>query len=182
MDDKSVRARGGEAKTAFLDLDDRALLAQCEVDVYRASGPGGQKRNKIESAVRLRHRPTALMAQAEESRSQHENKARALRRLRRTIALQLRRQVDPEEYEPSELLCTCVSRSSKLSVGRRDQRYHAAVWEILDVLHACGMRMSSAAGLLGVSTANLSKFLRADAVLWRRVNEMRTAAGLRTLK
>ena len=36
----------------YLALDDRALLGQCEVDVYRASGPGGQKRNKIESAVR----------------------------------------------------------------------------------------------------------------------------------
>ena len=182
MDNKSVPSRLDETRPAFLDLGDRALLAQCEVDVYRASGPGGQKRNKIESAVRLRHRPTALMAKAEESRSQHENKARALQRLRRTIALQLRRQVDADEYEPSGLLRTCVSRSKKLSVGRRDRRYHAAVWEILDVLHACGMRLSSAAGLLGVSTANLGKFLRADSVLWRRVNEMRTEAGLKTLK
>src|SRR6478672_1087724 len=66
------------------------LLAQCEVDTYRASGPGGQKRNKTSSAVRLRHPPTGLIVIAEESRSQHENKAKALRRLRRALYLELR--------------------------------------------------------------------------------------------
>ena len=171
-----------EGKSDFLDLDDRGLLGQCAVDVYRASGPGGQKRNKTESAVRLRHRPSGLTAKAEESRSQHENKARALRRLRRTIALELRRAVNVEDFEPGELLRSCISRSRKLSVGRRDQRYNIAVWEILDVMHACGMRLSTAASLLGVSTANLSSFLRGDRALWRRVNELRTAAGLKTLK
>ncbi len=112
----------------------RLLLAQCLVDVYRASGPGGQKRNKIESAVRLRHQPTGISAKAEERRSQHENKARALKRLRRNIALHVRRRVHLESYAPSELLAGCISASGKLCVGRRDQRYHAAVWEILDVL------------------------------------------------
>src|SRR5437899_10680650 len=63
-------------------LTDAALLAQCEVDTYRASGPGGQKRNKTSSAVRLRHTPTGLITIAEGSRSQHENTANALTRLR----------------------------------------------------------------------------------------------------
>src|SRR5204862_463400 len=71
------------SRSAWTDLTDDQLLAQCAVDTYRASGPGGQKRNKTSSAVRLRHHPTGLLVIAEESRSQHENKARALRRLRR---------------------------------------------------------------------------------------------------
>jgi hypothetical protein len=166
----------------YLALDDRALLAQCDVDVYRASGPGGQKRNKIESAVRLRHHPTGLIAKAEESRSQHENKARALKRLRRSIALHVRRYVACETYEPSELLRSCISRANKLSVGRKDQRYNVAVWEIFDLLHACHVQLSTTAQHLGVSTANLSAFLRDDPALWRRVNEMRTAAGGKPLK
>src|SRR5437867_7708456 len=75
---------------------DQQLLAQCEVDTYRASGPGGQKRNKTSSAVRLRHPPSGLIVIAEESRSQHENKARALKRLRRALFLQLREPLTPE--------------------------------------------------------------------------------------
>src|ERR1700730_8226351 len=71
-------------------LPDYQLLAQCEVDTYRASGPGGQKRNKTSSAVRLRHPPSGLLVIAEESRSQHENKAKALRRLRKGLYLDLR--------------------------------------------------------------------------------------------
>jgi hypothetical protein len=170
------------ATAEFLELDDRALLAQCSVDVYRASGPGGQKRNKIESAVRLRHQPSGLSAQAEESRSQHENKARALKRLRRKIALHLRRTLAVERYRPSELLAGCITHSDKLHVGARDARYNAAVQELLDVLHACGMQVSTAARLIGVTTANLTSFLRDEPEVWRRVNEMRTAAGLKGLK
>src|SRR5579862_2785507 len=71
-------------------LSDERLLAQCAVDTYRASGPGGQKRNKTSSAVRLRHPPSGLMVIAEESRSQHENRARALRRLRQALYLKIR--------------------------------------------------------------------------------------------
>src|SRR5947209_6375001 len=77
-------------------LTDEQLLAQCEVDTYRASGPGGQKRNKTSSAVRLRHPPSGLLVIAEESRSQHENKARALRRLRQALYLKLREPVAGE--------------------------------------------------------------------------------------
>ena len=77
-------------------LSDPQLLAQCEVDTYRASGPGGQKRNKTSSAVRLRHPPSGLIVIAEESRSQHENRARALRRLRQALYLKLREELPPE--------------------------------------------------------------------------------------
>ena len=65
-------------RSTWTALTDAQLLAQCEVDTYRASGPGGQKRNKTSSAVRLRHPPSGLIVIAEESRSQHENKAKAL--------------------------------------------------------------------------------------------------------
>ncbi|MCA9851235.1 MAG: peptide chain release factor-like protein, partial [Dehalococcoidia bacterium] len=60
---------------AYLVLSDDDLLAQCEVDRFRASGPGGQKRNKTDFSVRLRHRLTVLESVAVESRWQHENRA-----------------------------------------------------------------------------------------------------------
>src|SRR5262245_18055216 len=86
-------------RATWLTLPDDDLLRQCEVDTYRASGPGGQKRNKTSSAVRLRHLPSTLIVIAEESRSQHENKARALRRLRQALALKLRAPVSDAELK-----------------------------------------------------------------------------------
>src|SRR5438270_7597184 len=81
---------GISMRAAWTALTDAQLLAQCEVDTYRASGPGGQKRNKTSSAVRLRHEESGLSVIAEESRSQHENKAKAVRRLRQAFFLKIR--------------------------------------------------------------------------------------------
>src|SRR6058998_4088857 len=93
----------GSRRADWTDLNDAQLLAQCAVDTYRASGPGGQKRNKTSSAVRLRHLPSGLIVIAEESRSQHENRARALRRLRQALYLKLREELSPADLTPERL-------------------------------------------------------------------------------
>src|SRR6185295_15461381 len=67
-----------ESRRTWTQLTDVQLLQQCEVDTYRASGPGGQKRNKTSSAVRIRHPASGLIVIAEESRSQYENRAKAM--------------------------------------------------------------------------------------------------------
>jgi ribosome-associated protein len=61
---------------------DAALLAECQVETFRAGGPGGQHQNVTDSAVRLRHRPTGLTVTSRAQRSQYLNKMDALRRLR----------------------------------------------------------------------------------------------------
>ncbi len=166
----------------FLHLDDQALIGQCEVDCYRSRGPGGQKRNKTSSAVRLRHLPTGLAVTATEERSQHVNKARALRRLRAALALNVRAHLDAERYRVSELLAQCISRDGRIVVGRRDARYPLAVAEILDVLAAHECRVPDTAQVLGVSTAQLLKFLRNDPKLWDGVTRLRAGAGLDPLR
>ena len=130
--------------THFLRLEDQALLGQCEHDRFRASGPGGQKRNKTDSAVRLRHRPTGLSAEAVESRSQHENRARALRRLRLEIALQARRREPLEGDQPPEELAEAlrVGKGRALNMGRRDARYPATVAAVFDQLEAAGWEIA----------------------------------------
>ena len=111
----------------YLPLADDALLAQCDVDHYRASGPGGQKRNKTDSAVRLRHRPTALVGEAVEERSQHLNQARALRRLRLEIAYRLRAPSADGTETPAKPF---------VLPGARDARYAQGVAALFDTLEA----------------------------------------------
>ena len=170
-----------KSEQAYLLMDDRTLLAQCDVDRYRSHGPGGQKRNKTSSAVRLRHRPTGLMAIGVEDRSQHVNKARALRRLRTTIALCVRSPIEPGEYRPSELLGRYITATGRLRVAVRNPEYHRVIAEVLDVFTMCALRVSPAADRLGLSTSQLTQFLRRDHTVWRQVNQMRSEAGLRQL-
>jgi len=165
----------------LLDLPDDQLLDQCQVDCYRSQGPGGQKRNKTSSAVRIRHVATGLAATATEDRSQHVNRTRALRRLRKAIALNVRSAVDRERYEKSPLLVECI-REGEISVGRRDHRYPNVLSEVLDVLFACDMSIREAGAELGVPTARLVKFIEKDPKLWQRVNELRAAAGHKPLR
>lgn len=170
------------SRDGYLLQADRELLAQSEVDTFRAHGPGGQKRNKTYSAVRLRHRPTHLMVLAVESRSQHENRARALKRLRRAIALHVRAPVDVARYEPGAVVAQCLVHGLHLQVGIKDHRYNLVVAEVLDLLEACGCRASTAAKKLGISTGNLVAFVRRDAKLVARVNQMRAAVGIKPLR
>src|SRR3984957_13611147 len=147
-------------RESWTSLSDAQLLAQCEVDTYRASGPGGQKQNKTSSAVRLRHPPSGLIVIAEESRSQHENRARALRRMRQALYLKVR-----DEWAPAARTAESLGArpdwgpardgADRVLLGRKDPRYWPAVGVALDVLQAVEARVGDAAELLGVSTGNL---------------------------
>lgn len=78
------RARRQAARRALL-LDDDALRDSCEEDFFLAGGPGGQHRNKSETGVRLLHLPTGVRVSATERRSQAQNRAVALLRLRAAL-------------------------------------------------------------------------------------------------
>ena len=92
-------ARRDAARRA-LALDDDALLTECEVEYFVAGGPGGQHRNRTASGVRLTHPATGLSVTATERRSQAQNRAVALERLREglralTIVPKPRRKTKP---------------------------------------------------------------------------------------
>jgi hypothetical protein len=168
----------------YLLASDDGLIAQCEVDRYRASGPGGQHRNKTESAVRLRHKLTGIAAIGEDSRSQSENKLHAVRRLRAALALQVREPVVVDGYKPSARLATFVAQGTG-PLGAKTKltgEYWASIAELLDLLVANNLEIGTSAQLLGLTTGAMSKLLLHDEAVGRVVNDLRRAAGMRPLR
>jgi hypothetical protein len=168
-------------RSAWTGLTDSQLLAQCAVDTYRASGPGGQKRNKTSSAVRIRHLPSGLIVIAEESRSQHENRARALKRLRQALYLKIRERV-PETAVQHPEFRDARGPDGRLELGRKDSRFWPAVGVVLDVLTAQQARVHDTAAALGISTANLIAFLQVESKVWEQANHLRAQFGQKPLR
>src|SRR6476646_6606984 len=159
------------------ELPDDRLLAECRVESFVSSGPGGQKRHKTNAAVRITHLPTKISAVETESRSNRENKIHALRDLRHKLAMELRREIDLTTYQPPPWLAPYEG----LKMNAKNSLYPSLVAEILDLMKAAEYSIGRVATLLGVSTAALTRLLYADHHLWGKINQIRQQLGLRPL-
>ncbi|NIS08149.1 MAG: peptide chain release factor 1 [Candidatus Dadabacteria bacterium] len=107
-----------EPEDVEVDIDEKDL----RVDTYRASGPGGQHVNKTDSAIRITHIPTGVVAQCQDERSQHKNRAKAMRMLKAKI-FELE-----EEKRQSE-----ISNIRKNMVGSGDRSEKIRTYNYKDV-------------------------------------------------
>jgi hypothetical protein len=162
-------------------LDDAELLKQCEIEFGRASGPGGQHRNKVETAVTITHRPTGVSGSATERRHQSQNRHEALFRLRLHLANRVRREIDPVNYQPSDLWRT-RRQGEKMSVSPTHRDYPALLAEALDVVVARNFDVAGSAGMLGITMSQLGKLLRHNKEAHGHVNRERERRGLHALK
>jgi len=161
-------------------LPPERLLAECEIQRTRRSGPGGQRRNKVETAVVIVHRPSGITAEANERRSQSENRHAALFRLRLRLALEIREEVTAPR-EPSPLwLSRC--RDKKVAVNPQHEDFPALLAEALDVLAACDCDLLPAAARLHCTTSQLIKFLQLEPRAMAGINRVRGERGLHRLR
>ncbi len=98
-----------EAEEVEVELN----MSDVDVDTFRASGAGGQHVNKTESAIRLTHRPTGIVVECQDERSQHKNKDRAIKILRSKL-------YDIQMQEQASQIA--AERKSQVGTGDRSER------------------------------------------------------------
>jgi hypothetical protein len=156
-------------RNAWLRLDDEALLKQCKEDRYKSGGPGGQRRNKVETALKLLHAPSGASVHANNSRYLRKNRLSAVRHLRERIAIESRAPFSLETPKVPDEFAAYIGPKGTFSINRKNKVYPLIVATSLDALEAAEGSYAKAAKALGVTTSQLVKFLKADREIQRAI-------------
>lgn len=159
-------------------LTEEELLKECSLRSDRRSGPGGQHRNKVETAVIIVHQPTGTQAEASQRRSQADNRREAIARLRLSLATRVR--IPATSPAPSELWQQRAS-GGRLSVSSTHSDFACLLAECLDRMHAVDYAMPNCAEFFGVTSSQLIKLMRQHPPALIQVNAARADRGMHKL-
>lgn len=163
------------------------LGLEVKYEATRSTGPGGQHRNRVATAIRVTHLPTNVSAMGTESRSQLKNKTMALYRLRNKLALHHRSEVGdadlcpPAAYVPSEAWMKRL-KGQKIKVSINHDDFPALLAEVLDRLHIDLDDIGETATAFRVSNSQLIKFLASEPHALHELNERRKKSGHKPLR
>ena len=152
----------------LLLLEEQEFLKHCLCDFYKARGPGGQKKNKTESAVRLTLKESPIAATASEDRKQSINRSKAVRRLKLQVAFEIR--------------LTAVPWKGQLDMNPSNKLYPHFCAVLFDHFHDNDWQMSTVANIYGISTNKLVKIISKSDTLWQEVNRQRLKLNYKALR
>ena len=161
-------------------LPEPFLLDKCRIRRTRHSGPGGQHRNKVETAIEIVHEPSGIVSFAAERRSQEANRQVAVFRMRVLLAVRVRC-IRSTEVQPTELWRSRC-QGLKINCSERHSDFPAMLSEAMDAIDAKDYDIRCAAAALGCSATQLIRFIAKVPEALAAVNSARIARGLNRLQ
>jgi hypothetical protein len=152
-------------------LPDQDLLSVCRLESFRAQGPGGQHTNRTESAVRIIHVASGVVAQCQDHRERARNQKSALQRVRLRLALTQRGLGQITWLKPYQ-------HGTRLNIGANSSAYSTVVGVVFDVLEQAHGSLRETALALQVSSSQLTKLLTADKEVHAAANKLRERFSL----
>jgi hypothetical protein len=166
-------AVSASAAWAWLSLPPEALLGECRQSRFQGSGPGGQKRNRVYSGVRVNHPASGLSAESVDSRASARNLDAAVARLRLALALAGAAGADGD---PAPGL------PFRSAANPSHPDYARGALRALALLRAHAGQLAPSAAALGCTPSALTRFLKEEKAVWARAREIRVGNGLHPLK
>ncbi len=182
------------AAWAWLSLPPESLLKQCLQARFQGSGPGGQKRNRVYSGVRLTHTASGLSAESVDSRASARNLGEALSRLRLAIALAaVPGDAVADGNGPGNAEVTRIPGKGPgpgdpapstpfRAANPSHPDYARGALRALSLLRSHAGQLAPAAAALGCTPSALTRYLKEEKSVWARAREIRIANGLHPLK
>lgn len=150
------------------ELSEDELLQQCELKFTRRSGPGGQHRNKVSTAVVIKHLPSECVAEASERRSQSDNRSVAVLRLRVLLAREIREDVVSWETKVTKY------GGPSLRIALTNEDFPIVLADILNRIFQAEGEVADCASAWQTTASQIVRFLKQETSVLQLVNRWRS--------